>query len=297
MAGGADLDAPLVLDTDGSVGELPGERRIELQAQQEALRLGCSLARLRALGVALEPQLAAPHGSVLLGSGDFHHLSWMLLRRLPTRRPLRVVVLDNHPDNMRFAGGVHCGSWVQHAAGLPQVGRIDVVGITSADIGLRHSWANHWRPLRSGRLRYWSLGADTRWARWAGLAHAFHDFDSLEALVEAFVADLLRGDELVYLSIDKDVFAPEVVRTNWDQGVLRPEHAERIIGALHGRIAASDITGEVSAYRYRTAWKRWVSALDGQEAGLDEARIAAWRPAQHRLNLRLLDWIAQARRA
>ncbi len=54
-----------------------------------------------------------------------------------------------------------------------------------------------------------------------------------------------------YLSIDKDVFAPEVARTNWDQGRFRLAHASAVIDSLRGGLVGSDITGEVSHYRYR----------------------------------------------
>src|SRR5256885_6095522 len=39
-----------------------------------------------------------------------------------------------------------------------------------------------------------------------------------------------------------DVFAPEVVRTNWDQGRMQEGEALDIIGALAGQIVGSDIT-------------------------------------------------------
>ena len=126
------VDAPVVvLDTDGSVRPMPGERRLALQNRQEQLRLGSSRAVMQALAREINPVLAYPHGTVFTGSGDFHHLSALLVARVRPVRPLRVIVLDNHPDNMRFPGYIHCGSWVSHVAELPHVAQIDVVGMTS----------------------------------------------------------------------------------------------------------------------------------------------------------------------
>ncbi len=99
----------------------------------------------------------------------------------------------------------------------------------------------------------------------------------------------------VYLSIDKDVLSPDVARTNWDQGRLSDLDVLGVIDALRGHIIGSDITGDISAYRYRTWWKRRLSALDEQPQ-IDPVQLATWQAQQHALNLRLLARIAQASR-
>lgn len=287
-----DLDQrPVVLDFDHSVGPLPGRLVLPLEHWQEALRFGCSLATMRRFRRVLDELLPTRHGTVFMGSGDFHHLSWPLIARQRPAVPMQVVVLDNHPDNMRFPFGVHCGSWVRKVALLPQVGQVHVLGITSHDIGAGHAWENYLTPLRRGKLTYWSMGVDTGWARRWGLAHAFRQFATPEALVDAFV-ETQRG--LVtpsYLSIDKDVFAPEVAHTNWDQGRLLATHALALIGSLRHGLIGSDINGEVSHYRYASWWKRKLSALDAQPA-IDPAALAGWQAQQHALNVQLLAAIA-----
>jgi hypothetical protein len=291
----------VVLDLDGAVGALPGERRLALADEwQEAIRFGCGTARMRAFGAALEARMPAfaDHGTVFLGSGDFHHLSAALVRRciaargFTAARPLRIVVLDNHPDNMRFPFGIHCGSWVRHAALLPEVAHVHVAGITSGDIGRGRAWENYLTPLARGKLTYWSTGVDTRWARVLGLGRAFRAFADGDALVAALRAELANDPRPTYLSIDKDAFAPDVVRTNWDQGVLQAAHADAVIDALRGQIAGSDVTGDVSSYRYRTAWKRWLSAGDGQRTEIDPATLRAWQAGQGAFDRRLLARLA-----
>jgi hypothetical protein len=285
------MNAPLVLDFDHSVGPLAGRKVLSLGHWQEALRFGCRLRTLRRFERELDALLLPQHGTVLLGSGDFHHLSWPLVARAAARLPagaaVQVVVLDNHPDNMRYAPGVHCGSWVRQVASLPRVNHVHVIGIASADAGTARAWQNYLAPLRRGRLSYWCLGVDVRWAWRCGLGAAVRSFDDPAALIDAVVAALRGAAAPVYLSIDKDVFAPEVARTNWDQGRLRLEHALALIGALPGPLAGSDITGEVSQYRYRSLFKRVLSALDGQPA-VDGAQLADWQAQQHRLNIELL---------
>jgi hypothetical protein len=286
---------PLVLDFDGSVGALPGEQRVPLSHWQEDIRFGCTLRHWRRLLADAEVRLPAPgrHGTVFMGSGDFHHLSWWLverqLRAQPAAQPLRVVVLDNHPDNMRYPFGVHCGSWVRRVAMLPGVSQVIVAGITSGDIGLRHAWENQLAPLRAGKLACWSIGVDTAWPRWLGLGAAFRNFSSADNLVDALATLLRTQPQPSYLSIDKDVLSPDNVHTNWDQGLLGEAHLLHVVGALRGQLVGADVTGEVSAYRYRSRWKRWLSAADAQDTGtIDATQLARWQAGQHALNQRLL---------
>ena len=289
-------ERPVVLDIDRSVGTLPGERRLDLAGWQEAIRFGCRLHRMRAFSAALDAGLppAEDHGTVFFGSGDFHHLSWPLIRRAVHRggysaaRPLRVVVLDNHPDNMRFPFGVHCGSWVRRVALMPEVSHVFVAGITSADIGGGHAWENYLRPLATGKLSYWSCGVDTGWGRRLGLGRAFRNFDDLAGLTAALQHTLAADPRPTYLSIDKDALSPDVVRTNWDQGRMTEAQAFAIVASLRGQLVGSDVTGEVSSHRYATAWKRWLSAGDGQDTVIDDGTLRQWQQGQSAFNLRLL---------
>lgn len=281
------MNAPVVLDFDRSVGPLPDAHVIDLGAWQEAIRFGCSLRRLREVRNVIAHALPAQHGSVFLGSGDYHHLSWPLIGRLAERGPFDVVVLDNHPDNMRFAFGVHCGSWVRRVAALPFIAHVHVLGITSDDVSAAHAWANYLAPLARGKLTYWTLGVDTRWAACIGLAAAFRSFASAAALLERFFEERRQSARPVYLSIDKDVLSPTVARTNWDQGCLLDSDLLATIDSLRGALIGSDVTGDVSAWHYTTWWKRRLSALDAQPA-IDPADLVLWQAQQHALNLRLL---------
>ncbi len=281
------MNRTIVLDLDHSVGPLPGRLVIPLERWQETLRFGCSLGALQHFRRILDDTLPSTYGTVMLGSGDFHHLSWPLIERLPASAPFQVVVLDNHPDNMRYLFGVHCGSWVRRVAAMRQVSHVHVVGIGSGDIGRGHAWENYLAPLRAGKLSYWSAGVDVRWARRAGLAHAFHGFDDIDAMTAAFCASQQQRPQPTYLSIDKDVFADDVARTNWDQGRMQLEHAIAIIDTLRGHLVGSDITGDISAYRYKSWLKRRLAAIDDQPP-VDPGELARWQAQQHALNEQLL---------
>ena len=251
--------------------------------------------KLQALGATLARQLPARHPIVLLGSGDFHHVSRLLIEFAAEVQPLDVVVFDNHPDNMRFPFGIHCGSWVRRVTELPLVRHVHVVGITSADVAASRQWENYQIPLWKGRLTYWCIGADFSWARHLPWRAAFRTFPDSRSLLQAFAKHQAGATACVYLSIDKDVLKPSVVRTNWDQGVFDERDLRTGIQILGGRIVACDITGEVSRPQYRHAWKRWLAARDAQpDISADEVLALQARHAE--FNQRLLAEVAECMR-
>jgi len=281
------MSQPLVLDFDGSLTALENSNVIDLQNWQETVRFGCGMKNWRALRQTLDAKMPREHSTVLMGSGDFHHISHLLIARCQCDTLFDVVVFDNHPDNMRFPFGIHCGSWVRHVAALPNVCKVHVIGISSGDVSWRHAWENYLMPLYAGRVHYWTLGVDTRWARIAGLASRFHSFEQREELLTAFTAVLRNDDTPLYLSIDKDVLDASVAHTNWDQGHFLLEDIERVMAGFDGRLVGSDITGEISIHHYQTRWKRWLSAMDEQPVIAPEA-LAQWQQEQLAVNRRLL---------
>ena len=284
------MTVPVVLDIDRSVGPLPDAAVLSLGAWQERIRFGCSMRVYREFAQVLDRALPGHHGTVFLGSGDFHHVSHALISRRRPDRGFTVVVLDNHPDNMRFPFGIHCGSWVRRVAALPWVSHVHVLGITSSDVTAAHAWENYLTPLFRGKLTNWCIGVDVRWAARLGLPGRFLAFDSAAELLDRF-AETVRNDSLpIYLTIDKDVLNASVARTNWDQGCMSEAEMLDTIALFRRRLIGSDITGDVSTYRYRTGWKRWMSAMDDQP-DVSGAQLADWQRQQHALNLRLLDAI------
>ena len=123
-----------ILELDGGLGcqrrlGLDGARTVEAQAWGPRIRLGCAWRRFRAferfLGEALGPVDDRPH-TTLFGSGDFHHVSLALLRRLPG--PFNLLILDKHPDWMWGVPFLHCGTWVAHALKMSNVRHVFHLG-------------------------------------------------------------------------------------------------------------------------------------------------------------------------
>lgn len=285
------MGKPVILDFDQSTGNVPGAALIKLSAWQDEIRYGCSMKTFKRLGNLLDRDLPPDYGTVLMGSGDFHHVSALLVEkacsRLESSDSLELVVFDNHPDNMRFPFGIHCGSWISHAAELNRVSHIHVLGITSGDIGVAHAWENRLKPLYAGKLTYWCMDVNIGWMKAVGLGRAARRFDSPDELVDAFTEAQCQRQLPVYLSIDKDAFSKETVCTNWDQGSMAEPHLLRIIDVLKSRLIASDINGEVSNWTYQNRWKRCLSWLDGQEP-VPDAQLQTWQKQQQEFNLRVL---------
>lgn len=288
------MTTALSLDFDGSVLPLPGVRALPLSEHQETIRFGCRMKELRALAAELAPVLEPRPPVVFLGSGDYHHVSLPLVERLQTtmQTNVQVVVFDNHPDNMRYPFGIHCGSWIWHVSRLPFVERVHVAGITSGDVEGLHVLENHLGALRSGKVRYYTVGRNLRGLQRLGV-RASRSFSSIAEALEALKGSLTAAP--VYLSIDKDVLAPDVVQTNWDQGVMRLEELLDAIAMLQGRVIGSDITGDVSSYRYRSRFKRFLSGLDAQP-DVGAASLREWQEGHQRVNERLLSAITSTMR-
>src|SRR5262249_25661549 len=116
------------------------------------IRIGCSFGAYRRFERHLEERLnPTPTESVLTlyGSGDFHHVTLALLRRL--REPFNLLVIDKHPDWMRGVPVLHCGSWLLHALRLPNVRRVFHLG-GELDFDNVFRWLAPWRQLRDGKV-------------------------------------------------------------------------------------------------------------------------------------------------
>ena len=145
-----------VLDLDGSVASQPGlptnSSLVPCVCPGPGIRLACSFRRFRRFEYCAGPD-ACPRKrrwSALYGSGDFHHVSPCARARL--REPFNLVVIDNHPDWMCAIPFLHCGTWLHHAARLPQVRHVFHLG-GDVDFDNAYRGLAPWPLLRSNRLR------------------------------------------------------------------------------------------------------------------------------------------------
>lgn len=267
-----------------------------------ALRLWTRASTLVALKDRLRADL--PTGGeaelVFAGSGDFHHITSLLIERAVegADAPVTVLHFDNHPDWVRHAPGRHCGSWVGRAARLNGVAGVITIGVCSPDIGAKRSRHGDLALISEHRLELFA------WADPDGgdvVKLGDRAWPTISALGEAAFLDVLDAaitTPAVYVTIDKDVLRADDAVTNWDQGQASLDFVLAAIQrAASGRkLVGADVVGDWSAPVY--GGDLAARLLKRGEAFLDQP----WRkpaPADARavneaVNLRLLEMFAGA---
>ena len=179
---------------------------------------------------------------VLYGSGDFHYLTALWLRRV--MQPVVVVSFDNHPDWDIRPPKWGCGGWVNRALELPNVQRVSVWGCGNFECWWPHQIFGNRRAERAGRLEVhpWADGrsAKDRQRRGAILRENWREH------FERFASDL-RGSD-VYVTIDLDCLRAEEAVTNWESGRFTIVDLAWALGKLResSRIVGGDICGAYS---------------------------------------------------
>ncbi|MDB5476130.1 MAG: hypothetical protein JWP49_1641 [Phenylobacterium sp.] len=187
---------------------------------------------------------------VFAGSGDFHHVTPLLLERAiaAAGEPVTLIHFDNHPDWVRHAPGRHCGSWVGRAARLDGVGRVITIGVTSPDIGRARSRQGDLALIAEDRLDLFAWDAPDGGEEVVLEGRAW---PTIAALGEAAFLDLLEAavpTGAVYVTLDKDVLRAEDAVTNWDQGRASLDFVMAAVRRLaeSRRIVGADVVGDWS---------------------------------------------------
>ncbi|MFG1431962.1 hypothetical protein V5F44_14990 [Xanthobacter sp. V2C-8] len=241
---------------------------------------------------ALAGRLGAPRAGDIhfYGSGDFHHLAFLLVSRLD--QPVNVVHFDNHPDWTRWPRTLGCGSWVSRLLERLEVARVVTIGPCSTDIDAPQMKAADLPALRCGRLELFPLAAGTTFyagpafetAAATGRAGIAPDGLSWRGIgagdwVGEIDAIAARLPELpVWISLDKDVLAPAEAVTNWDQGRLSLDAVLRAISTIaeRRRVIGMDVCGDFAPEGHDGALRGILSFLDRAqrpEPGGDAAAI------------------------
>jgi arginase family enzyme len=202
-----------------------------------------------------------------VGSGDFHHVSLALIRRQP--RPINLLVIDNHPDWMRGIPFLHCGTWLYHAAQLPQVKKIFHVG-GDVDFDNNFQFLAPWKLIESDKIAVLpGIRRFSGW-RWAKIGNDPLLWKSQTAapysLPPGRLKEFLRPyrKELesrpLYISLDKDVMSAQVAPVNWDSGHLSVIQTrsvlETFLMAANGTVAGIDVVGDWSPVRVQGILRR-----------------------------------------
>jgi hypothetical protein len=298
-----------VLDLDGAVLAQPAvlahcrPRVVPLREWGARLRMACAFGRFRTFERDLAAAWPAEDGPslTLYGSGDFHHVSLALLRRL--REPFNLLVLDKHPDWMRGIPFLHCGTWLHHAVRSSAVQRVYHVG-GELDFDNHYRWLAPWPDLINGKVTVFPAVRAFRRGLWARVANeplrpgpsTPLTPDCLGMLLRPFAADLARWP--LYISVDKDVLIEADAAVNWDSGHLFLAEAaaviEAFVAAAGGRVAGMDLVGDWSPVQVRGTLRHILHRTEHPVLRVDPAEAAR---RNEQANLALLAAVACGRRA
>lgn len=195
---------------------------------------------------------------LIYGSGDFHYLTALWLRRLP--RLTTVISFDNHPDWDVRPPKWGCGSWVNRALELGQIEKVSVWGCGNFECWWPARITGNNRAEREGRLEVHPW-ADNRTSheqnrRGAILSHNWRE------KFATFIDELGKAE--VYVTIDLDCLRAEDAVTNWEAGRFTVDDIVWALGFLRAKtqIVAGDICGAWSLPRY-ARWKQgFASRMD-----------------------------------
>jgi len=254
-------------------------REVRLWGKQNALaNLGREIVK-NTPATGKDPQLC------FMGSGDFHHITAMLLDGALERQsgPATLIHFDNHPDWVTFDGGLHCGSWVNSALANANIQKVITIGVCSSDLrSPERKGANlHW--LGEGKLELYPyehppsrvLADYGNGASYRQEKGALHWKSISEIGEENFIDRMLSRirTEAVYVTIDKDVLAADDAVTNWDQGRMRLPYLLALIseiGSRH-RIIGADVIGDYSVPSYTGSLR--TKLMKRAEILIDQPRI------------------------
>jgi arginase family enzyme len=156
-----------------------------------------------------------------LDSGNYHYLTGFWTEKI--REPFDLLVLDHHTDMQRPAFGdiLSCGSWILNSIQSNEyLRRVFLVG---ADPGLEASIDPECEGVYQ-MLTVKEALADSRWL------------------------ETERGsrDSVLYISVDKDVLAPSILETDWDQGTMTMEELTAVLtlAGQQRRVRGADVCGE-----------------------------------------------------
>lgn len=244
----------LHLDLDGAWPRdvLPDAGYFDAQHWGAKLRYWTNARLVERFFSEVEPQLA---DFTLYGSGDFHHVSALLLRRV--KQPFTLVSFDNHPDWDIRPPHWGCGTWLNRALELPQMRQAVIWGCSNGELNWPgRLFANHTaRRARRLHAHPWAeRTVPSSQKIWPSVTRM-----NWREKFSRVMSHLASG--FAYVTVDIDCLAEGEATTNWESGLFMAEEIAWALRELrkHVTILGGDICGAYSPIRYA----RWFQSLAG----------------------------------
>jgi len=232
---------------------------VDLARIGPACRMSMSERMAEEIRRVLEPALRG--STTFLGSGDFHHVSSVLIEQFT--EPISVIVFDHHPDWDTLPPKLHCAAWVTNVLRMQNVKKLVLLGVSSEDISDFRIQTGNLRALKDDRVEIYPYRhrptrtflkrvPDNRSIRVErGLFSSIIHWQELgkQNIPELF-SRLFENLETkrVYVSIDKDCLTADHSLTNWEQGYFSLEELLMLLRLIKTRleIVGLDIVGDYS---------------------------------------------------
>lgn len=213
---------------------------------------------------------------VVYGSGDFHHLAGMFIRRAGPQ-PVTLISFDNHPDWDIRPPYWSCGGWAARAL-RGGAERVSVWGCGNFELRFPSRLFADRAALKSGRLEIhpWAERQE------ASVCRRFNCMRRADwrARFEEFAKSL--AGRRIYITVDMDCLSAEEAVTSWENGLFTAEDVAWAVALLreNARLVAGDFCGAWSKPEY----ERWAQAFAGK---WDHPKLSAPQPQLAReINLR-----------
>lgn len=302
-------DVIRILNFDGSVvrqKDLLGRHKaevIDLTYLASSARLCAD--RKTEDAVRLSLGVSAGNSVTFLGSGDFHHISHVLLRQFS--EPLCVVDFDFHPDWETLPPRLGCGSWINQALNNKNILKFILIGVSSSDISSPSIQTGNLAALRDDRLEIYPYSHEPSpvflrrvppnisvRAEGSFLRTLIHWNELKDRDLKGFLLGLLKRlpAKKIYITIDKDCLKKEYAVTNWEEGMFSLDELLLMLRLIkeNADIVGADITGDYSRASIGRGLKRFLSDLDHPKSiaadGLSDDLITA---VNEKTNLKILD--------
>jgi len=262
-----DANQQIHLNLDDAWGSTPGIETLDLREWGPRLRYQGKRKEVDAFREQIAGRLTP---FVLYGSGDFHYLAGVLLRRITG--PVTVISFDNHPDWDIRPPYWACGGWVNRALELPNVERVFVWGCGNFELQFPSRLFANRRALRSGRLQVHA------WAeRQPESVRKTFDCMTRQNWCDRFeeFARSLAGRR-TYVTIDLDCLTEREAATNWEQGLFEADEIAWALGKIRecSQIVGGDVCGAFSEPRYARPFQRFAAKWDHPKSGPVDRRNA-----------------------
>lgn len=222
---------------------------------------------------------------VFLGSGDFHHISEILISRFS--EPMAVISFDFHPDWEALPPRYGCGSWVCEILKKDNVRKVVLIGPSSDDLDSFNVQSGSLSELKDDRVEIYPyehepstvffkkihLNSSLRSVR-DGLFTKIYWSQLKDVNLRNFFEQILRRipHKRVYISIDKDCLKREFALTNWEEGRFSLDELLLMLGLIkeNKEIVGLDVTGEYSPIKVNGLFKKIASRLDHPKASPED---------------------------